>query len=65
MFIAEVEVLRAQLYETDITVEGEFLSDEAMIEEGFSENLVGYSGPPYTEATSVFTCLNLCVIWNM
>ena len=38
VFIAEVEVLRAELYETDVTVEGEYLSEAAMIAEGISEN---------------------------
>ena len=40
VFIAEVEVLRAELYEKDITIEGEFLSEAAMEEEGISELLV-------------------------
>ena len=38
VFISEVEVLRSELYETDVTVEGEYLSDQQMIDEGFSEN---------------------------
>ncbi|CAE7266817.1 unnamed protein product, partial [Symbiodinium sp. CCMP2592] len=36
VFIAEVEVLREQLYEKDLTIEGEFLSEAAMEEEGIS-----------------------------
>ena len=35
--MSEVEVLRAELYESDITVEGEYMSDEQMENEGFSE----------------------------
>ena len=37
VFITEVEVLRQELIEKDVTVEGEFMSDEKMIEEGISE----------------------------
>ena len=36
-FISEVEVIRAQLLEQDVTIEGEFLSDQQMKDEGFSE----------------------------
>ena len=36
VFVSEVEVLRAELYETDVTVEGEFLSDEQMEAEKIS-----------------------------
>ena len=38
-FITEVEVLRAQMVEQDITIEGEFLSDQQMQDEGMSERL--------------------------
>ena len=37
VFISEVEVLRRELQERDVTVEGELLSEAAMVEEGFSE----------------------------
>ena len=40
VFIAEVEVLRSQLYESDVVIEGEFLSDAQMEAEGVSEPLV-------------------------
>ena len=39
VFIAEVEVLREQMMEQDITIEGEFLSEEQMEQEGMSEML--------------------------
>ena len=36
--MAEVEVLRAELYESDVTIEGEYMSDQQMEDEGFSES---------------------------
>ena len=45
MFIAEVEVIRSEMQERDVTVEGEFLSDQQMIDEGISEQ-VGLNKSP-------------------
>ena len=38
-FIAEVEVIRSEMLEHEVTVEGEFASEALMYEWGFSENL--------------------------
>ena len=35
--MAEVEVLRAEMTETDVTVEGEYMSEDQMAKEGISE----------------------------
>ena len=37
VFISEVEVMRQELIEKDVTVEGEFMSDAKMIEEDISD----------------------------
>ena len=38
-FVAEVEVMRMEMKSCDLTVEGEFWSEEKMYEEGYSEYL--------------------------
>ena len=40
VFIAEVEILREQMSEKDITIEGEFMSDAMMEDNGISESSV-------------------------
>lgn len=37
-FVAEVEILRSEMQSSELLVEGEFLTHDAMIEKGISEH---------------------------
>ena len=51
VFISEVDVIRQEMQERDVTVEGEFLSEAAMIEEGISEQF----------SLNIYIVLSFCV----
>ena len=58
-FIAEVEVLREEMRETEVVVEGEFATEAQMAEWGFSE----YFGETISICPSYLTCLGLLIIY--